>query len=58
MKRWPHSGEAHTSAKLREDDVRAIRKAKMGARALARKYGVTPQAIRQARDGKTWRHVT
>jgi hypothetical protein len=53
-------GAAHHSAKLDEEDVRAIRAEVAGGiakRAVARRFGVSEGTIRQAVNGTTWRHV-
>lgn len=53
-------GEQNGRAKLGETDVRSVRRllAKgWGPNRIARRFGVDPKAIRQIRDGKTWRHV-
>ena len=52
-------GPQNGRAKLTVDDVRAIKRdTETGTTVLARHYGVDPKAIRQIRQGKTWRHVT
>jgi hypothetical protein len=51
-------GERNGSAKLTEDDVRAILAAPESQRQLAAKYGVTQQLIGLIRTRKIWRHVT
>lgn len=43
--------------KLSEDDVIDIRSSDDTGRAMARKYGVTPQAIYQIRAGHIWRDL-
>ncbi len=50
-------GEAVNTAKLTEDDVRAIRASLEGARVLARRYGVSRVAVQLVRKGATWKHV-
>jgi len=50
-------GSAHHSAKLSEDDVRAIRASDLSLAEEARARGVTVQAIYRIRRGLTWRHV-
>jgi hypothetical protein len=47
-------GDKHRNARLNADAVRHIRRSIEGSAALARKYGVTPAAIRAARAGRTW----
>jgi transposase-like protein len=53
------TGEGHGGAKLTEDNVREIRLAAGLVRQteLARRYGVSPNCIRQIVRGLTWRHV-
>lgn len=53
-------GEGNVRAKLTEEDVRRIRREpkKRGMLSrLAREYGVTPQSIWAAYNGKTWTHL-
>lgn len=53
-------GEAKSSAKLTEHEVREIRAAiAFGElqKTIAMRYGVIPQTISQIARGKTWRHV-
>lgn len=50
-------GEAHSKARLTDDIVREIRAAPDRVKDLAERYGVSPQTIRQARKGRTWRHL-
>ena len=57
---WGPRGEASPSAKLTEVQVRRIRKLRaQGVRGaeLARRYGVTPQAISDIVLRKKWKHV-
>lgn len=53
-------GEARSQAKLSEADVRAIRRTvgKVATREWARRLGVDPAAVRDVRNGTTWRHVS
>jgi hypothetical protein len=51
-------GEATRSAKVTEDDVRAIRASDASNTALARQYGVSDMAIHKIRKRKSWAHVT
>jgi hypothetical protein len=60
MRGRPHpgvTGTANHSAKLTEDDVRAIRSSGGSLRELARQYGVSWIAIRNVRLRRTWKHV-
>ena len=50
-------GMAQPRAKLTDDDVRAIRRGGASQQALADRYGVSRNAVRQVLSGKTWRHV-
>jgi hypothetical protein len=56
-------GEAHPRAKLTEDDVRTIRSmyvygsSDLGRPGLARRFGVSPQAIGDIITRKGWPHV-
>lgn len=50
-------GETSASAKLTENDVRAIRADTRGCRRLARAYGVGVSAIVSVRNRTTWKHV-
>lgn len=50
-------GEAHYLAKLTEERVREIRLSDRSNTELARKHGVSREAIRAARERRTWRHV-
>lgn len=55
-------GEGIATHRLTEVEVREIRAlhnpATMGCVRLARKYGVTPAAIKKIINGKSWAHVT
>lgn len=51
------SGEAHPSARLTADDVRAIRASDESRHVLAQRFGVTPVHIDQIRARIKWRHV-
>lgn len=51
-------GEQHHSAKLSNDDVRAIRCDPRPRRGIAAAYGVSKCAIDGIKTGKTWGHVT
>lgn len=46
------------NAKVTEDDVRAIRASSESATHLARRYGISKQAIGLIRKRKNWAHVT
>lgn len=50
-------GEGHASAKLTEEDVRAIRCDQRSNRELASIYGVFETTISEARRRKTWKHI-
>jgi hypothetical protein len=50
-------GEANGSAKLTDNDVRAIRRFKGPAAVLAKKYGVNFCTILRVIRRETWRHV-
>jgi hypothetical protein len=50
-------GEGIGLAKLRADDVRAIRASSLSHADEAKKHGVSPQAVGYVRRGQTWRHV-
>lgn len=54
-------GERQRSAKLTENDVRAIRQRWRGGevtqKQLAKDFGVTPSAIEHVVTNRTWRHV-
>lgn len=52
----PLNGEKHGNAKLTDADVVAIRRSRESDPALAKKYGVTPEAINYART-RGWRHI-
>lgn len=50
-------GERNHNARLRDEDVRAIRASSRAQTALARDYGVTRQAIHRIVRGPGWAHV-
>lgn len=50
-------GESHRSAKLTEDDVRAIRQDIRSCRKIASQYGVDSKTISSVKSGKSWKHV-
>ncbi|HWH13292.1 MAG TPA: hypothetical protein VNT51_00990 [Miltoncostaeaceae bacterium] len=54
-------GEHHTNHKLTADQVRVMRAAaargQASVRALAHAHGMTPEGVRAAISGKTWRHL-
>ena len=50
-------GETHSKAKLTERDVLDIRASRESDVALARRYGVTHQAVASARSGEHWKHI-
>lgn len=51
-------GERNATAKLTEDDVRAIRSSQASAAKLASSYGVTQSTIYSVKSYSTWRHVS
>jgi transposase-like protein len=50
-------GSSHPLAKLSEDAVRIIRRSGDTIGELARRFSVTKKTLRQAKLGRTWRHV-
>lgn len=52
------TGERHHSAKLTEDDVRAIRASSEGQLQLASRYGVARRTINHIINRRIWRHIT
>lgn len=50
-------GSANYRARLNEKAVREIRSSTLGYRRLAKRFGVTRNAIRAARIGRTWGHI-
>lgn len=50
-------GSAHKDAKLTPEAVLEIRASSETTKSLARRFGVTQQALGAARKGLTWRHV-
>jgi hypothetical protein len=63
MKVHGHPGEKHWAARLTNDDVLIARKMyqpwsrKWGARALAKRFGVSSTAMQYAISGKGWQHL-
>lgn len=51
-------GERNGSAKLTDDDIRAIRASTEPQRAIAKRYGVVQQTISAIKTGAKWRHVS
>lgn len=51
-------GEKNPNAKLTADDIISILKSAETAPLTARRFGVTPSAIRAIRAGRTWKHVS
>jgi hypothetical protein len=51
-------GSAHHSAKLNEDDIRAIRASTEKGAVLAERYCIAPTTLSKARRRLIWRHVT
>jgi hypothetical protein len=56
-RRRPARGERQASAKLTDDDVRAIRAAAGSDRAVAKRFGVGHATVSTIRRRVTWRHV-
>jgi hypothetical protein len=59
---WPlvgacKQGEAHSNAKLTEDQVREIFYSEDTLKNLSKKYGVTEVSISYIRNGRTWKHL-
>ena len=54
---WGLRGEEHPMAILTESQVREIRSSGASASAFAAIYGVSKTCIKDARSGKTWRHL-
>jgi hypothetical protein len=50
-------GAKHPRAKLKADDVLAIRSSNLSDYALAKQYGMSRSALREARIGKTWPNI-
>lgn len=50
-------GEKHGGAKLTEQDVLAIRAAKVTQTALAVQYGVSQTTVSDIRRRNVWRHI-
>lgn len=56
----PHYGESHPMAKLKEEDVREIRRRHANGRLkseLSRDFGVSVQTITLVVERKSWKHV-
>jgi hypothetical protein len=53
----PRRGEHHPHARLTDEAVREIRASPLGARRLARKFGVYPSTIWYVKTQRRWRHV-
>lgn len=51
------SGEKNHISKLTSGAVRAIRASSDSHVSLARRFGVSPSAVRCARSGRTWSHI-
>ena len=45
------------TARLTEEQVRAIRASLLSFNALARQYSVNAQTISNIKNGKTWKHL-
>ena len=59
---WGKRGEDHPSATMTVEIVKKIRKAQrlrnaLTDKALARKYGITPKAVKDVMARKRWKHV-
>lgn len=50
-------GTAINTAVLSEQDVAEIKESRGGLKTLGDKFGVSPSAIWQIREGRAWRHV-
>lgn len=51
------AGDVHGKAVLTEEIVRQIRGTSESHASIARRYGLSPQAVSNARSGKTWKCV-
>lgn len=51
------AGDVHGKAVLTEEIVRQIRGTSESHASIARRYGLSPQAVYNARSGKTWKCV-
>ena len=59
---WKKRGEDHPLATMTVEIVKKIRKAQrlrnaLTDKALARKYGITPKAVKDVMARKRWKHV-
>jgi L-cysteine desulfidase len=59
---WGKRGEDHPLATITVEIVKKIRKAQrlrnaLTDKALARKYGITPKAVKDVMARKRWKHV-
>jgi hypothetical protein len=59
---WGKRGENHPLATMTVEIVKKIRKAQrlrnaLTDKALARKYGITPKAVKDVMARKRWKHV-
>jgi hypothetical protein len=59
---WGKRGEDHPLATMTVEIVKKIRKAQrlrnaLTDKALARKYGITPKAVKDVMARKRWKHV-
>ena len=50
-------GEQKKNSKLTNADVKFIRKCKIGATTLAKKYNVSQTLIKMVRNNKCWKHI-
>lgn len=54
---WVHRGADQYSAKLTEDDVRAIRASNQNGVVLGERYGISHKTVSDIRRRTRWRHV-
>ncbi len=50
-------GEAHSQAKLTEDQVRAIRLSTKNHQSIADEYGISKFTVRAIKRGRIWKHL-
>jgi len=51
-------GQTHPQAKLKLEDVLTIRNSKLSDYQLAKQYNMSRSALRAARVGETWQHIS